>query len=67
VGLKVGVTVGATVGLMEGTMDGARVNLKEVEVGDLDGFTVLVKVGAAVGTFAMQPMKSTEQTPLLPN
>jgi hypothetical protein len=52
---------------MEGTMDGARVNLKEVEVGDLDGFTVLVKVGAAVGTFAMQPMKSTEQTPLLPN
>jgi len=37
------------------------------EVGDLVGLAVLVKVGAAVGAFAMQPMKSTEQTPLLPN
>jgi hypothetical protein len=38
-----------------------------LEVGDLVGLAVLVKVGAAVGALAIQPMKSTEQTPLLPN
>jgi len=38
-----------------------------LELGELVGFTVLVKVGATVGTLAMQPMKSTEQMPLLPN